>query len=213
MDIVVEVARGIPYTLMITIGAFVIGAIGGIPLALGRTSKRAYVRLPVRFVIDVVRGVPPVVWLFVLFYAVTVGGTKPTPLAAAIAGFGLIASAYMAEIYRGGLASIHPGQWEAGAALGLSWPAQMRTVIGPQVARQVIPASATFVIGLLKDSSIAYMIGVPEMVYRADNLAKVGGGDALRPFLVVGVLYLILSIPCGLLTRRLDANLRRRIAR
>lgn len=212
MDAVSAIAAGIPLTLLLTFSGFAIGAIGGLPLALMRRSHRRLVRFPARMVIDLLRGVPPIVWILFIFYGATIGEAKLTALSAAIVAFGLISCAYMAEIYRGGLSAVHHGQWEAASALGMSRRDQFTRVIGPQVVRQAIPASATYLIGLVKDSSIAYTIGVQEILFNADQQAK-SQGDALTPYLIAAVLYIIITIPSAWAARSLDAKLRSKIAR
>jgi polar amino acid transport system permease protein len=118
----------------------------------------------------------------------------------------------MAEIYRGGLSAIPAGQWEASAALGMGHRDQLSKVVGPQVLRVSIPASATYAIGLLKDSSIAYTVGVQEILFNADMQAK-QASDAIVPFLYAALVYVIITIPCAWAARSLDSGLRRKVAR
>lgn len=206
------VAQGILMTLIVTVCAFAIGAVAAVPLALARNSRFTLLRGAARVGIEVVRGVPPLVWLFILYFGIGSGAIRLSSLAAAIIGFGVVTAAYMAEIYRGGLAAISRGQWEAGDALGLSRLAILRDVIGPQVLRVSIPAAAAYAIGLLKDSSIASVIGVQDIVFFANQEAS-KTADGITPFLFAAGLYIAMTIPCAWLTRRLDARLRKRVAR
>ena len=206
------IITGIPMTLLVTVAGFTLGAIGGIPLALARRSRFAVLRIVARTVIEFLRGIPPIVWIFLIYFGIGTGAITISPLGAAIAAFGVISCAYMAEIYRGGLSAIPAGQWEASAALGMGHRGQLSKVVGPQVLRVSIPASATYAIGLLKDSSIAYTVGVQEILFNADMQAK-QASDAIVPFLYAALVYVIITIPCAWAARSLDSGLRRKVAR
>lgn len=206
------ILTGIPMTLFITVAGFALGAVGGIPLALGRRSRFFILRAIARTLIELLRGIPPIVWIFVIYFGIGTGIVTVAPTSAAIAAFGVISCAYMAEIYRGGLSAIPAGQWEAGDALGMGHRDQLSRVIGPQVMRVSIPASATYAIGLLKDSSIAYTIGVQEILFNADQQAK-QSADAIAPYLYAALVYVIITIPCAWAARSLDSRLRRKVAR
>ncbi|KIA71487.1 hypothetical protein ANMWB30_39900 [Arthrobacter sp. MWB30] len=212
MEALAVVSQGVTMTLLLTLSSFLLGAIGGIPLALARRSRIPAVRFISRAVIELLRGIPPLAWLFIIYFGIGTGVIELSSFAAAVIGFGLVASAYMAEIYRGGLTAIHEGQWEASDALGLSRGATLATVIGPQVLRVSIPAAATFAIGLLKDSSVASVIGVQDTIYWASHESTVSG-DAIVPFLYAAGLYVAMTIPCAWATRLLDSRLRKRVAR
>lgn len=212
MEYVGSIASGIPYTLLVTISGFLIGAVGGVPLALMRRSRIALVRFVARAIIEIARGIPPIVWVFLIYFGLGNGIITLEALPAAIAAFGLISCAYLAEIYRGGLASIPSGQWEAGEALGMRSLDQLRHVIGPQVLRQSIPAAATYGVGLLKDSSIAFTIGVTDILFHADSAAK-QTSSPMTPYLVAALAYVMITIPCAWAARHADTTLRRQVAR
>lgn len=212
MHYLTEILTGVPLTLLLTVCGFGIGAIGGVPLALARRSRFAVLRVVARTLIEFLRGIPPIVWIFAVYFGIGTDVITMSPLVAAVAAFGLISCAYMAEIYRGGLSAVPAGQWEAGAALGMGHRDQLGKVIGPQVFRVSIPAAATYAIGLLKDSSIAYTIGVQETLFHADLLSK-QSSDAIVPFLYAALVYVIITIPCAWAARSLDAGLRRKVAR
>ena len=212
MAVLTAVLAGVPLTLLLTALAFGIGVVGGIPLALARRSPHTVPRALARSAIELLRGIPPIVWLFIVFFGI--GGSVPsiTPLMAAIVSLGVISCAYMAEIYRGGLSAIDRGQWEAGEALGMNRSSVLAKIIGPQVYRVSVPAGATYAIGLLKDSSVAYTIGVTEVMFYANEQAR-STSDAIVPFLLAALVYVVMTIPCAALARALDSRLRRRVAR
>jgi polar amino acid transport system permease protein len=212
VDYLRAILTGVPLTLLVTACGFALGAIGGVPLALARRSRFFAVRAVARTLIEFLRGIPPIVWIFLIYFGIGTGVITVSPLVAAVAAFGVISCAYMAEIYRGGLSAVPAGQWEAGAALGMGHRDQLSKVIGPQVFRVSIPAAATYAIGLLKDSSIAYTVGVQEILFNADLQAK-QASDAIVPFLYAALVYVIITIPCAWAARSLDAGLRRKVAR
>lgn len=212
MQFLQAVLLGIPLTLLITVLAFAIGAVLGVPLVLGRRSTVAPLRLLSRFVIDVLRGIPPVVFLFVLYFGVSIGAVKLSPLQAGFVGLGLIAAGYMAEIYRGGLLAVHKGQFESAAALGMNQWTAMARIIGPQAFRVALPSATTYAIGLLKDSSIASTIGAKEIVFGATGVSQ-ATGEGLTPFLIAAVVYIALGAPLAWLSRTMDAKMRARVAK
>lgn len=205
------IALGITATLVITCASFLLGSVLGIPLAALRRSRFAILRGAARAYVEVVRSVPPLVWLFLIFFGLPQAGINLSPLAAAILAFSFIASSYLSEIYRGGLAALGRGQWEASAAVGLSHLDTARWIVVPQVFRVVGPTMATYGIGLLKDSALASTIGVVELTFRAGAEAQ-RTGRGLTVFLTVGALYLLLSLPLALVSRRVDSRLQARFS-
>lgn len=212
MDTFLIILQGVPMTIGLTVAALAIGALGGIPLALGRRSNIPGIRFIAVSLIEVLRGIPPIVWLFIIYFGLGTALPMLDPLTSAIIGLGLISCAYMAEIYRGGLSAITRGQWEAGEALGMGRQSVLTFIIGPQVFRVSVPAAASYAIGLIKDSSVAYTIGVSEIVYFANDQSR-QSSDALGPFFLAALVYVIMTIPCAWATRALDARLRKRVAR
>lgn len=212
MDHVEAVLLGVPMTLLITIGSFALGAVLAVPITLAQRSRSAVVRGVTRLFVDLVRGIPPVVWLFIIYFGVSIGAFQFDSISGAIVGLGLISSAYLAEIYRGGIAAVQQGQWEAGAALGISRFDVFGRIVGPQALRVAIPASASYAISLLKDSSIASTIGVTEIVFLTTQDARSNDGG-LIVYIIAAFVYLALSVPLALLSRKVDTVLRRKVSR
>lgn len=205
------IAAGVGATLLITGCSFLIGAILGIPVAIARRSTSRIVRGVSRGFIDLVRSIPPLVWLFLVFFGFPQAGLSLTPLVAAILTFSFIATTYLAEIYRAGLVALGQGQWEASQALGLSAGDNYRFVVIPQVFRVIGPTMATYGIGLLKDSALASTIGVVELTFRASSETQ-RTGNGLTVFATVGIIYLLLSLPLAIASRRVDSRLRARFS-
>ncbi|MBN9137272.1 MAG: ABC transporter permease subunit, partial [Phyllobacterium sp.] len=133
-------------------------------------------------------------------------------LQAAILGVGLVSSAYLAEIYRGGFLALPLGQSEAAIAMGMTRTDVLRFILGPQVFRVCLPPMATFLVSLLKDGTVASTIGVRDVMMLVSQEAQKAGGG-FTPFLFAALLYILLSIPVAYYSRAIDEALRRRIAR
>lgn len=210
MNAVTAVIQGLPLTLLLTFAAFAIGIVGAVPMALGLTAKNIAVRLLCRLLVDLIRGVPIIVWLFLLKFGIQIGTLKFPPINAAIVGLGVVSIAYLAEIFRGGLQSVPRGQLEASAALGLERSTIFFRVAVPQAFRIVSPSIATYFTGLFKDSSIASTIIVAEMVFQSQAFARQNPTVVgILPYIIAGALYIILSLPVAYVSRALDARLRK----
>ncbi|WOC14663.1 amino acid ABC transporter permease [Pseudochrobactrum sp. MP213Fo] len=210
-EIALNIIKGLPWTIALTIIALAIGLVLGVPLMLARISKHFWLRLLAACVITFVRSIPPIVWLFVIFFGLGSGYFRIAPFPAAAIGLGLIAAAYMAEIYRGALLSIHRGQWEGAAALGIHPVRMWIDVIIPQLFRVALPAMATYAIGLLKDSAIASTIGVTELTFYA-NQSSMATYRGLEVFSFVALLYIALSLPVAWMSRSIDARMRKKVS-
>lgn len=204
--------RGFAWTIALTAGSFAIGAILAVPLLAARRSRYLLARLLASIVIQIVRAFPPILWLFIIFFGLGMSYFPINPFVAALAGLGLIASANMAEIYRGALSSIHHGQWEASTALDLGRWSTMRDVVAPQAFRVALPSAASYLIGLMKETAVASTIGVTELVYQGNQLSQLTF-RGLEVFALVGLFYIFLSLPVAWLSRVADAHLRSKVAR
>ncbi|WP_445167802.1 ABC transporter substrate-binding protein/permease [Mycolicibacterium sp. Dal123E01] len=205
---------GLPNTLILTVCAAVIGLVLGMGLAVAGISRSRWLRWPARVYTDIFRGLPEVVIILLIGLGVgpVVGqltGSDPYPLG--IAALGLMAAAYIGEIFRSGIQSVDAGQMEASRALGFSYPSSMRLVIVPQGIRRVLPALVNQFISLLKASSLVYFLG---LVASQRELFQVGRDlnaqtGNLSPLVAAGLFYLLLTIPLTHLVNYIDARLRR----
>jgi His/Glu/Gln/Arg/opine family amino acid ABC transporter permease subunit len=198
--------QGIPMTLTVTGGALAIGAVVGLPVMFLTQSGHVAVRAPTRFVVDLVRSIPPIVWIFILYYGLARDVVRLQPLTASVLGLGLVSAAYMAEVYRSGLLSVDAGQWAAGRALGLSEVRLFVAIIAPQALRTAIPPGSTFALNLLKDSAIASVVGVRDVTYHASQEAQ-RSVDSLTIFVLAGVLYFLMGLPLAAVARRTNRRL------
>lgn len=205
---------GLPNTLILTICASVIGLLLGMALAVAGISRSRWLRWPARIYTDIFRGLPEVVIILLIGLGVgpIVGGlTGNNPYPLGIAALGLMAAAYVGEIFRSGIQSVESGQLEASRALGFSYPASMRLIVVPQGIRRVLPALVNQFISLLKASSLVYFLG---LVANQRELFQVGRDlnaqtGNLSPLVAAGLFYLLLTIPLTHLVNYIDARLRK----
>lgn len=209
-DLLANLADGVWVTVQISALSFISGAVLAIPLVLLRRSPRFWVRAPITCVVEVLRAIPPIVWLFIIYYGIGSGAIILTTVEAAVIGLGLISAAYLSEIYRAGLNGLPTGQWEAVTALGLPRWASLRTVILPQAVIIIIPPAATFAIGLIKDTSLASVIGAVDITFLANQQTQLDL-NALGNFGVAALLYIALSLPVAAVARSVDRFLIKRM--
>ncbi|TXI54918.1 ABC transporter substrate-binding protein/permease [Mycolicibacterium mageritense] len=205
---------GLPNTLILTVSASIIGLVLGMGLAVAGISRSRWLRWPARVYTDIFRGLPEVVIILLIGLGVgpvvgSLTGNSPYPLG--IAALGLMAAAYIGEIFRSGIQSVEAGQLEASRALGFSYGASMRLVVVPQGVRRVLPALMNQFISLLKASSLVYFLG---LVASQRELFQVGRDlnaqtGNLSPLVAAGLFYLLLTIPLTHLVNYVDNRLRR----
>jgi len=194
-------------TLKLSVLAFLLAVPIGVGLAVGRVYGSAPVRGAARLYIELFRGTPVLLQLFVLYYGVA-SVVNLGPVEAAVLGLGLNYGAYEAEVYRGALLAIPRGQSEASRALGLGPAQTLWHVLLPQALRLALPPMTNDFVSLLKDSSLVSVITVIELTKRM-TIAAVDMRGWFVPGVLCAVLYLALSFPLSELARRLERRLQR----
>ncbi|GIN41628.1 amino acid ABC transporter permease [Heyndrickxia oleronia] len=182
------VMQGIGYTVLISLVSMLLGLILGFFIALGRMSNKWLFHFPSRLYISFMRGVPILVFLFILYFGLPMIGIEFTAVTAAIIGFSLNSAAYMAEINRSAIASVDKGQWEAASSLGFTYWQTMRKIILPQAVKLALPPLSNVYLDLIKGTSLAAMITVPELFQKA----KIVGGreyDYMTMYIVAALIY------------------------
>lgn len=185
-----------------TLGIFFLTLLFGLPLglllALGRMSKLWFIRKPIQIYNLIMRGTPLILQLYLIYFAIprfcmSQGiDFKLDRFVAAIIGFSLNYAAYFSEIYRGGIQSIPKGQYEAATVLGFSKYKTFFKIILPQVVKQIIPPMSNEFMTLVKDTSLAYVIGNAEIfLFATDQMATSG---KMMPLIVAGGFYLLMNI-------------------
>jgi len=185
------------------------GAIGLLIAACG-ASTRATLRYLARGYVVFVQGIPLLVWLFIFYFGLSIMGYNLPPWIAATIGFSVYASAFLGEIWRGALISIPRTQWEAGLSIGLTYIEQLRHVIIPQAVRVAIPPTVGFIVQLIKNTSLAAVIGFVELT-REGQLTTAATFQPFAVYLIVAALYFPLCYPLTRYSRILERQ--RRVAR
>ncbi|MEV7969794.1 amino acid ABC transporter permease [Sphaerisporangium sp. NPDC088356] len=196
-------------TIIYTVGGFVLGSLGGLLLALMRMSSVRPYRWIATIYIEIFRGLPALlIFLFILFLPLALSGFQIPggTYGQGILGLTIVSSAYMAETLRAGLQAVPKGQSEAARSLGMSHSRAMISVVIPQAIRIVIPPTTNQFVSLLKDSSLVLFLGVSgeyvELTKFGNDLASTTSNAT--PILVVGLTYLLVTIPLGYLAGRLE---------
>ncbi len=190
-------------TLSITAASFVLAIAAGLLLALLQTAPLAVVRRLVRAYIEVVRGTPVLAQLFILYFGLAEVGVRFTPFQAAMLGLGLNGAAYLAEVFRAGIESIHAGQLEAALTVGMTPLMAMRYVVIPQALRVVVPPVTNYSIALLKDTAVVSAVAAPEIMFRARNLVM-ETYLSMQIYLIVAVMYLVMSLTLAWVANRVE---------
>jgi amine acid ABC transporter, permease protein, 3-TM region, His/Glu/Gln/Arg/opine family len=202
----VFIRQGFVLTLGITAAAFVLATFFGLFIALGRLSKRTVWRQLAMYYIELIRGLPVIVTIFLIALVVipmisdALHSPKPSQAIRAVVALSIIYAAFIAEVFRAGIESIPSGQREAGESVGLTKRQVMRLVILPQAIRNIMPALGNDLISLLKDSSLASIIAARELT----QMTRLWTGSSFQfraGYLTLTAFYLSLTVALSLLLR------------
>ena len=183
---------GLVFTVPLTLVSFAIGLALAFIVALVRLFGPKWAVAIVRFYVWLFRGSPLLVQLFVIFYGLPNVGIVLDPLTAAIIGFSLNVGAYNSEVIRGVIESIPKGQWEAAYSMGMTREQALRRAILPQAARVALPPLSNSFIALVKDTSLAAVLTVPEVFQAAQRIASVTY-EPLILYTEAALVYLVFS--------------------
>lgn len=207
---------GTKITIGISFCTLILGFMIGIIVCLGRISKSKIIKFISGAYIEFLRGTPLLIQLYIIYYGLpTLGiqfpsiGPVSSDYIAAIFALSINSSAYIAEILRSGIQSIDKGQMEASRSLGLDYSMSMKYVVVPQALKNVLPALANEFIVLVKESSIASVIGIHDLMYSAD-VVKGNTYLAFEPLIVASLIYFVLTFSLsklvGVFEGRLENN-------
>ncbi|MGI8930976.1 MAG: amino acid ABC transporter permease, partial [Sphingomicrobium sp.] len=190
---------GIPLTLAITAVAFVVGILIALPIAIARSAAVPVLSPAVRLLVDFFRTTPPLMHIVWAYYALPVIADIKLDAFTVVAGaLACSAGAQMSEIFRGAIVAVPRGQWDAGRVIGLSYGQRLRWVILPQSLRLIYAPGCNALVSLLKQSSLAAVIALPEIMNRGWLLAA----QNFRPIEVlttIALIYFVLTWPLALL--------------
>lgn len=198
-----------------TLAAFVVAAVGalalGFILAIGRMSDHAWIRVPVGAIVEVLRAVPVLVFMFLLYYGFPVLGVKMEPYWAVVIALVLYNGSVLAEVLRAGVESLPRGQREAGYAVGLRKAGVMRLVLLPQAIRAMMPVIIAQLVVTLKDTALGFIITYPELLFYAKYLGSQSsvGSPIVPATMVVGAIYIGLCLLLSLIANQVEKSMRR----
>ncbi|CAN5636737.1 ABC transporter substrate-binding protein/permease [soil metagenome] len=198
-------ARGAILTLELTAVSLVFGVAGGLILALVRISPAKLFRPFATAYVEVVRGTPLLMQIYVIYFVLPAIGIGLSSFVAGVLALSLNAAAYTSEILRAGIESIDSGQMEAARSLGMTHRLAMRWVILPQTIRRVLPPLTNEAVALLKDSSLVSVVAIAALMRSGKEIAT-NSGSPTTVYLTVAVFYLAMTLPLTWLVRRLEAK-------
>ncbi|WP_217526479.1 amino acid ABC transporter permease [Vibrio cholerae] len=232
--------QGLGATLRLSLWGMVLALVLGSLIGIARSQKAWFVRLPANAFVQLVRNIPPLVFVFIFYFFISnqliplLGldellrdhTAEVHPLITWLFGparlwenllsgvlcIGLLSSAYIAEIVRAGLANIPQGQWEAADSLGLPTWVKYRYVIAPQVLTAITPALAGQTISLIKDTSIISLISIQELTFVGSEIAN-SSGLIFEIWLIVGAAYLVLCLTLSMLFKQVEKRSLRHLSR
>jgi len=207
--VIADVLPGAIVTAQITLGAWIISVVLGLVVALVRNGGGPLLAFPVTGSVVLIRSLPQLVVLYIVFFGLGYFGINLSSLAAAIIGLGVAEAAYSAEYYRAGFLTVPSTQHDAGLSLGLSRLAVMRLIVIPQSIPFLIPPLLNSLIGLMKAATLAAAIGAPEILYQGQQYMTLTGQIGPVALIIIG-LYLAATIPLTRSVRRLEAGVRSR---
>jgi polar amino acid transport system substrate-binding protein len=193
-------------TVVLSCLSFPLAVIGGLFVALGRLYGPKWIKVPLAAYVEFLRGTPVMLQLYFIFFFLPEVGISVPAFWTAILGLALNYSAYESEIYRAGLSAIPRGQMEAALALGMSRPLALRRIIVPQAVRIVVPPVVNDFIALFKDTSVCSVVTLVELTKRFSILSQ-STQSTVELMLLTGVLYMLMSYPLSLFSRRLENRL------
>ncbi|MCV2869062.1 ectoine/hydroxyectoine ABC transporter permease subunit EhuD [Defluviimonas sp. WL0002] len=197
-------------TLMAAGIGYAIAVVLGLVLALAQRTPYRGLTLVVREVVEFIRSTPLVLQIFFVYYVGPQYGLNLSPWVAGMIAIGLHYASYLSEVYRGGIESVAKGQWEACTALNMTPMKTYFRVIIPQALPPSVAGMGNYLVGIVKDTPMLSVIGVAELMHAAN---AIGGQNYryLEPYTIVGVVFLMISLPSAGLIRAFEAWVRRKL--
>jgi len=199
------VLAGLKQTIVLCLVVIPLGLAGGLAFALLSLSASRPLRWAAIAGIDFFRAIPPLVLLIFVYSALPFAGLRPSPLQAVAIAFFLNTSSYYGEIYRAGIESVGSGQWDAARSTGLKTYQTLIYVVLPQAVRNVLPDLVSNTVEVVKLTSIASVVALPELLYSADMARSVTFNSS--PIVLAAAIYLVMLWPIVRLVSRLERRI------
>jgi polar amino acid transport system permease protein len=195
--------KGLGVTVALTATVILLAGFIAIPIALARLSPSRLIRWPADLYVEFIRATPLILQLIYIYYVLPAAGIRLSPYVAAVIGLTLNYSAYMSEVYRSGIMAVPASQSEAARSLGLRPLITFRKIIFPQAFRVVLPALGNYLIALFKDTALASVVTVQELMFSGQIIAA-RNYQYFTVYTVTAILYFAVGYPSALLVRRLE---------
>ncbi|WP_428030954.1 amino acid ABC transporter permease [Ancylobacter sp.] len=195
--------QGLLMTTSLTVVVILLAGVLAIPLALARLSTTRWIRWPADFYVEFIRATPLILQLIYIYYVLPSAGIRLEPVTAAIIGLTVNYSAFMSEVYRSGIQAVPKSQYEAAQSLGLGRTVTFFKIVFPQAFRMVLPALGNYLIALFKDTALASVVTVQELMFSGQIIAA-RNYQYFTVYTVTAILYFAVGFPAALLVRRLE---------
>ena len=196
--------QGLEVTILISVIAVILSFIFGSILGIIRYSKIKYISKIVGIIIDVIRNLPLLLIIFFVYFGLPAFGFKPDTIPAAILAMTVFESMMIAEIIRSGILAVDIGQMEAARAVGMNFMQAMWHVVLPQAYKKMIPAMVSQFISLIKDTSLATIIVVPELMQHGQVVYGQNPNYIIPVFVMMALMYFVVCYALSLLSRYID---------
>lgn len=196
-------------TLQLSFFGVLLGTLLGIVLALMRISKNVVLKAVSSTYIELIRGTPMLVQVFIIYFGLVPFGLELSKFEAGVAALTINSAAYMAEVFRAGMNAIDKGQAEAARSLGMTHGMTLRHIILPQAFRNMLPAIGNEFIIIIKDSSLVSTIGAAEIMYTARTVQG-AAFKPLEPLLVAAAMYFVITFTLSKLLGALERRLQKK---
>ena len=205
-DYLPALLKGAATSLALTVCITLISLPLGLLIALAKLGRSRLLRWCASIYIEVIRGTPALLQLFYIYFVLPSFGVRFDPFVAGVIGLSINYSAYLAEVYRAGIAAVPRGQIEAAKALGMSRRKRLRLIVLPQAIRVVIPPLGNYGISLFKDTSLVSIVTVKELIFTGQIISSTNFQYA-TVFTIIGAIYLAFSYPSALVVRWLERRM------
>ena len=202
-DVLPQLAKGLIVTVEATIVASILAYVLGLGIAIIKMSKSKFNRVSIYWITEFIRRTPILVQLYVVFYVLPDFGIFLEAFTCGVLVLGIHFSTYTSEVFRAGIDNVSKGQWEAAKSLNYSSYQAWRNVILPQAIPPMIPPLANYLITMFKETPLLAAITVVELFRAADQYSN-SNYKYLEPMTLVGVFFLIVSIPSAIIAMKLE---------
>ncbi|WP_051590994.1 amino acid ABC transporter permease [Bacillus sp. UNC438CL73TsuS30] len=205
-EILSRILKGAIVTIEVTVFSSIGAIMVGLLLVFLHRSKLKPLSMFAKVYVEIIRGIPAMVILFIIYFGLPDLGVRLSPVISAVIGLSMNGGAYLSEVFRSTIDSVHKGQTEAAMAVGMTPAQNMRYIVLPQAAVIAIPNIGNYVISLFKDTAIVSTIAAPEIMLASTNLIS-QTFVAMPIYLLTAVVYFCMSYPMSLFVRRLEKRI------